>query len=324
MADPRRFGMLNREPSSNRSSRHNPAACLVILACLLLASCATVPPVDTTAMAQTAVVHQHQATINASLNNIQTSEANRPESTPRPTTVRPTSVRIPIETTETAPIEGSLVRASYDLAADWGPGHTRDDFDDQLSGVFSSHEIGTSRSWYGDDGRYHISETSRGRYVWFWTFATLADFYVDVVVINGPYCDERDSGGLVFRGDQMANEGYLFGVTCGGQFHVGFKGGPNPGTAICSVVDTDTWNCSSLTTLHSSEYIDSGPGAMNRVGVYARDKIIDFYVNGHWVYRISTDNFANFPVGGYALYLGTYQADNAEVSFEDFNLWSAH
>jgi hypothetical protein len=28
-------------------------------------------------------------------------------------------------------------------------------------------------------------------------------------------------------------------------------------------------------------------------------------------------------VGGYALYLGTFQADNAEVSFEDFNLWSA-
>ncbi len=324
MADLRKITPIMQRPSSLRSPRLDLATCLVILTCLVLASCTTAPPVDTTAMAQTAVVHQHQATINASLNNIQTSEASRPESTPRPTVVRPTSDRVPLEITATGPVEGSLVRASYDMAADWGPGHTTDNFDDQFTGVFSSHEIGSSKSWYGDDGRYHISDTARGRYVWFWTFATLADFYVDVVVINGDHCDERDSGGLVFRGDQMANEGYLFGVTCGGQFHVGFKGGPNPGNAICSVSDPSTWNCSSLTTLHASQYVDAGPGAMNRVAVYARGKTLDFYINGHWVYRISTDNFADFALGGFALYLGTFQEDNAEVSFEDFNLWSMH
>jgi hypothetical protein len=208
------------------------------------------------------------------------------------------------------------------MAADWGPGHTRDNFDDPISGDFPSQEIGSSKSWYGQDGYYHISDTARGRYVWFWTFPSLANFYVDVVVINGPNCHPRDSAGLVFRGNQMANEGYLFGVTCSGHFHVGFKGGPNPSNAICSASDPSTWNCSSLTALHETEYADSGPGAMNRVGVYARDKTLDFYINGHWVYRISTDDFANFPVGSFALYLGTFQADLAEAAYEDFNIWS--
>ena len=53
-----------------------------------------------------------------------------------------------------------------------------------------------------------------------------------------------------------------------------------------------------------------------------RVRDLDFYVNGNWVYRISTDDFANFLEGGFALYLGTFQELNAEASFEDFNLWS--
>ena len=273
-------------------------------------------------MAQTAVVHQHQATVHASINNMQTREAAIANPTSQPTAPRPTSPTIPEATAASGPVEGNLQRGAYDMAVGWGPGHTSDNFDDPFSGVFSSLEIGSSKSWYGNDGRYHISETARGRYVWFWTFATLANFYVDVVVINGASCHARDSAGLVFRGDQIGNEGYLFGVTCGGQFHIGFKGGPNPGNAICSVSDVVTWNCSSLTTLHASEIIASGPGAMNRVAIYARDKNLDFYVNGNWVYRISTDDFANFLEGGFALYLGTFQELNAEASFEDFNLWS--
>jgi hypothetical protein len=305
-----------------RNSRRHPTLCALALVSMLLASCATAPPVDTTALAQTAVVHQHQATVHASLNNLQTRQAATTDTTPTPNDPAPTQGGTPIATPSNPSGEGSLERASFDLAADWGPGHMRDDFEDPNSALFSSHEIGTSRSWYGNQGRYHISEEKRGRYVWFWTFATLANFYVDVVVINGPQCDTRDSGGLVFRGDQMANEGYLFGVTCGGQFHIGFKGGPNPGNAICSVSDLITWNCSSLTTLHDSDFIASGPGAMNRVGVYARGETLDFYVNGHWVYRISTADFANFPIGGFALYLGTFQEVNAEVSFDDFSLWS--
>lgn len=304
------------------NSRLYPALCALALASALLASCASTPPVDTTALAQTAVVHQQQATVHASLNNLQTQQATTIDSTPTPNDPAPTQGETPIATPPNPSGEGSLERASFDIAADWGPGHMHDDFEDPASALFSSHEIGTSRSWYGNDGRYHISEQKRGRYVWFWTFATLANFYVDVVVINGPQCENRDSGGLVFRGDQMANEGYLFGITCGGQFHIGFKGGPSPGNRICSVSDLITWNCSSLTTLHESEFIVSGPGAMNRVGVYARDKDLDFYVNGYWVYRISTDNFVNFPIGGFALYLGTFQDENAEVGFEDFSLWS--
>jgi len=297
---------------------------MLVCVSFLFAACATASPANTTVIAQTSIVYQHQATINASIHNQQTQTASLPTPTRQTNTPQPTTERTPTATelAEGSPVEGSLERASFDMAADWGPGHTRDDFDDPFTGDFPSFEIGSSRSWYGQDGYYHISDTDSGRYVWFWTYPTLANFYIDVVVINGPNCHPRDSAGLVFRGSQLTNEGYLFGVTCSGHFHVGFKGGPNPGNTICSVEDPDSWNCSSLTTLHASEYTDAGPGAMNRVGVYARDKTIDFYINGRWVYRISTDNFANFPVGEFALYLGTFQTDLAEASYEDFNLWS--
>jgi hypothetical protein len=208
------------------------------------------------------------------------------------------------------------------MAVDWGAPHMGDDFDDPVGGLFPSHEYGTSKSWYGDDGRYHISDSTRGRFVWFWSFPTLADFYVDVIVINGPSCNDRDSGGILFRGNQAVNEGYLFGVTCAGHFHIGFKGGPNPGNAICSVSDAVSWNCSSLTSLHETEHSNSGPGAMNRIGVYAHGELLDFYINGRWVYQISTNDFSRFYAGTFALYLGTYQKDLAEVGFEDFSIWS--
>jgi hypothetical protein len=316
--------MITPPNTTSGFSRQVPAWFLIVFIGLLVTSCSTASPANTTEIAQTSVLFHHQATINASIYNQQTQTASVPTETQRANTPQPTEARTPTvtPTAGNGPIEGSLERASFDLAADWGPGHTRDDFDDPFSGDFPTYEIGSSKSWYGHDGYYHISDTDSGRYVWFWTFPSLANFYVDVVVINGPNCNARDSAGLVFRGNQLTNEGYLFGVTCSGHFHVGFKGGPNPGNTICSATDYDAWNCSALSTLHASEYTASGPGAMNRVGVYARNKVLDFYINGNWVYRISTDNFANFPVGGFALYLGTFQPDLAEAAYEDFNIWS--
>ncbi len=292
-------------------------ACL-FLVLPFLASCEGLPNVDTTALAQTAVALQ-------TANPFATSSIQDPPQ-PSPTLeISPLLWVAPSETPlPTDAVEGSLIRASYDIAADWGPGHMHDDFNDPENGIFSSHEIGTSKSWYGDDGRYHISYEDRGRYVWFWTAVDILNLYIDVVVFNGQNCVARDSAGLVFRGDQTANEGYLFGITCGGQFHIGFKGGPNPGNAICSVVDQNTWNCSSLTTLHDNETIASGPGAINRIGVLTNGKHLTFYINGQYAYYIHTDDFADFnTTGNVGLYLGTFQDLDAEASFEDFNLWSS-
>jgi hypothetical protein len=300
----------------SRSSLSSMICMLLVL--LLLAGCDAAPNVDTLALAETAVALQTAHPFPASSLQAPIQHSPTPEVSPF-LWVAPSETPFPIEA-----VEGSLIRASYDIAANWGPGHMHDDFDEPETGIFSSHEIGTSKSWYGDDGLYHISYEDRGRYVWFWTAADILNLYVDVVVINGQDCVDRDSAGLVFRGNQSANEGYLFGITCGGQFHIGFKGGPNPSDAICSVVDHKTWNCSSLTTLHDSEYIAPGPGAMNRIGVLTNGKHLTFYINGHYAYYIHTDDFADFnTTGNVALYLGTFQDLNAETGFEDFNLWSS-
>jgi hypothetical protein len=292
------------------------AICCAFLLLSTLTGCNASPNVDTTALVGTAIALQTTYPI--------LTPSPRPSTTQTPP-VLPTMGSTPSPTySPFEVVEGSLIRASYDIATNWGPGHMHDDFDNPEDGVFSSHEIGSSASWYGDDGRYHIRYEDRGRYVWFWTAVDILDLYVDVVVINGQNCVERDSAGFVIRGNQVTDEGYLFGITCGGQFHIGFKGGPNPGNAICSVVDQTSWNCSALTTLHDSQYIASGPGAMNRIGVLTNGKNLTFYINGHYAYYIHTDDFADFNISGnVALYLGTFQDLNAEARYEDFNLWSS-
>jgi hypothetical protein len=73
--------------------------------------------------------------------------------------------------------------------------------------------------------------------------------------------------------------------------------------------------------LHNeSEYIQAGPGAVNRLGVLADGQIYDLYINGHHVGSFQ-DGVTPFGAGNPALFLGTGQKDLSEVRFDDFSLW---
>jgi hypothetical protein len=161
-----------------------------------------------------------------------------------------------------------------------------------------------------------------------------SSFYADVVVINGDQCVDRDSAGMLVRGHQGADFGFLFGITCQGGWYIGVSAGPGTGGPICMflgsafIPDPSTWDCSGLPLHNESEYIQAGPGAVNRLGVRGNGTYYELYVNGH---RVGSLNDSVTPIvlpqgwiAGYpALFLGTGQRDLSEVSFDDFSLWQS-
>ena len=70
----------------------------------------------------------------------------------------------------------------------------------------------------------------------------------------------------------------------------------------------------------TSQYIDPGPGAANRIGVRAVGQNITLYINGHQVDSLLLPASFSYT-GEFALYLGAGQADNSSVSFDDLSIW---
>lgn len=217
-------------------------------------------------------------------------------------------------------VEGSVERASYDPAYGWGSGHDSDNFDGTV-GKFPSSSAGAATAWYGD-GRFNITFTSRNRWTWYWSFIDAADFYADFLVYNGDKCVPGDTAGFVFRGDQTADYGLMFGISCGGEYFIGFTAIPGSDGVIFDFSEAGVIDPTAR-TLFPSDQIATGPGAVNRLGIMAKGDNIDFYVNGKWVANRSVALYP--PVflhsGRFALYLGTAQKPDASVSFDDFNIW---
>jgi hypothetical protein len=246
------------------------------------------------------------------------------------TSIQPAADQSPTNTptlppTESPWIEGSVVRAPYDPATEWGPPDVHDDF----SGTNPEFELdnvsGVAHGWY-QNGRFNITFPTRGWWTWYSGSTGVRNFYVDVVIYNGDQCVERDAAGLVYRLTQAFDRGILFGVTCGGGYFSGFSYYPGATGPVCIFLNSapdglDDLDCSGLWTHPVSEYIDPGPGAANRIGIRAMGIQISLFINGHQVDNLQGIYPAFMEGTDLALYLGAGQSDNASVSFDDFSIW---
>ena len=235
-----------------------------------------------------------------------------------PAEATPTSTEeTPEESSE--PVEGSVERASYDPAYGWGSGHDSDNFDG-TQGKFPPSSAGAATAWYGD-GRYNITFTSRNRWTWYWSFIDAADFYADFLIYNSDKCVPGDTAGFVFRGDKDQDYGLMFGISCGGDYFIGFTAVPGADGFVINFTEAGISGGERI--LIHSDLIDTGPGAVNRLGVMARGDDINFYINGKWAASRSVAMYTPliFVHGHFALYLGTAQKPDASVSFDDFNIW---
>jgi len=256
-----------------------------------------------------------------------TSTADDPGQQPITTTEAPDSIQPPPNTptpTEAPYVEGSVVRAPFDPAAGLGPPDVHDDFSGTNPEFQLNNASGVAHGWY-QDGRFNITFPSRGRWTWYSGSTSLTNFYIDVVVYNGDQCAGRDAGGLLYRYQQIVDLGIMFGVTCDGGYFSGYSYWPGAAGPVCMFLssapsDIADLDCSGLWTHPTSEYIDTGPGAANRIGVKAMGNQVTLYVNGHQVDTLILPPSINIP-GNFALYLGAGQADNASVSFDDLSIW---
>ena len=300
---------------------------LLVWSCLLLAflACTPITIISEDDLLNTEVAQSLQETqLALGQQPPATTEAPPVEASPTNTqTLTPTLTLTPTAT-ESPWIEGSVERAPYDPASGYGSPDVHDDFSGTNPEFELDNASGVAHGWY-QNGRYNITFPTRGWWTWYSGSTALTNFYIDVVVYNGDQCVDRDAAGLLYRYQKLLDFGFLFGVTCGGGFFIGITGGPGPTGVVCDILDpalTDpsTIDCSGMWEHPTSEYIDAGPEAANRIGVKAVGQEITFYINGHAVDSMIL-NPAFTMSGNFALYLGPGQRDDASVSFDDLSIW---
>lgn len=220
---------------------------------------------------------------------------------------------------------GSEEDASQVPAEDFGvPPDVYDDFSGTDPEFELDNATGVARGWY-NDGRFNITYPARGRWSWYSGGSTALDFYVEVVVYNGDQCVDRDTAGLVYRYVQSSDSGLLFGIACEGGYFSGIHGALGAGEAVCMFTSStpsepQDLDCSYRWEHKTSDHINEGPGAANRIGIRAVETQITLYINGYEVETLTvTSSLPQY--GEFALYLGTAQYDNASASFDDFSLW---
>ena len=118
------------------------------------------------------------------------------------------------------------------------------------------------------DGKYVMtSKGIEGSACWEVSWPLIQDFYAEVTIEMPEECNPQDRFGLFFRAPDT-NRGYLYGLSCDGQYSMTLWDGQ--GTA--TVVEPD-----------NNPAIATGGGISNRIGVLASADNYYLYVNGQYV-----------------------------------------
>jgi hypothetical protein len=302
----RRSGCI---PATGRGRMHRPLLIVVGTLILLAPACSTGTPTPDFAALTGAALDAQATALGAQFQQLTEQAAAAPTEAPPPT--------------ESPYLEGSMVRASYDPAAGMGEPDLYEDFEGS-SGHFATLSGFAANSWYGD-GRYNITFTTRGMWTWYFGNISAVDFYADVLVFNGEQCVADDSAGLIFRAEQAYDMVFMFAVTCDGRYYLGASGMAGPEGIVCTWTDTlgMPGPCPDDVS-EPSDLIGAGPGAVNRLGIMAQGTRFSFYINGHQVDECSNPwTGLWFDEGLFGLFLGTGQANDSSVSFDDFSLWKS-
>ena len=157
------------------------------------------------------------------------------------------------------------------------------------------------------------SEVTGGKYVmtkkslefgevWEVSWPQVTNFYLEVTATTGA-CAGKDRYGLFFRAPDPA-KGYLFGLSCDGQFRFTKWDGSEYKVIV-------NWT--------GSPQIKAGANQTNRLGVMALDKNYTFYVNGVQVGTAVDSEFTG--EGKFGFFIGAEQTANFSVAFDDLTYW---
>jgi len=118
-----------------------------------------------------------------------------------------------------------------------------------------------------------------------WSLASpnLYNFYLEITGTFGEECSGKDRYGLIFRAPKTT-EGYLLSISCDGSFRL-------------STWENEEEKYTSLKPWTASEYINTGPGGENRLGIKTNGISLTGFINGYQVFEVDDSTFGSGRFG---------------------------
>jgi len=171
-----------------------------------------------------------------------------------------------------------------------------------------------ANNWSLFDAKCFKSEITDGKYVmtskgiegsacWEVSWPLIQDFYAEVTIEMPEKCNPQDRFGLFFRAPDT-NRGYLYGLSCDGQYSMTLWDGQ--GTA--TIVEPD-----------NNPAIATGSGISNRIGVLASADNYYLYVNGQYLDQGKDSTYLDAGKLGFFVRAATNQGFT--VKFDDLAIW---
>lgn len=137
----------------------------------------------------------------------------------------------------------------------------------------------TQSSYLVEDNQMILVAKKANNYeTWSMASPTLYNFYLEITGAFGPECGGKDRYGMIFRAPNT-REGYLIRISCDGSYRL-------------SSWDDEKQVSTSIQPWTANEFINQGPGAVNRLGIMASGITLTGYINGHKVFEVDDSTFA--------------------------------
>lgn len=265
----------------------------LLLVTLVLSACAS--PTTEPPPSQEDIENSVNATLTAMAVAAPATEAPPPTETPPPTE-EPTAPPppVPTPTATLAPVEGDPV----DIL---GEPDGVDTFDTKTNWTLFDNDCFRSEI---TDGLFVMTAKGlEGIICWEVSWPEIEDFYVETMVFMPDACEANDRFGMLYRAPDN-NRGYQFGLTCDGRYSL------------------TLWDGETTTVLvepTSSEAINVGLDAVNRLGVAAHGSNYLLYANGVFLTEVVDSTFNESGKLGYFVRAST--TNGFVVEYDNLAVW---
>jgi hypothetical protein len=216
--------------------------------------------------------------------------------TPTPTeTPTPTQTLTPTNTNTPEPVPG-------DPALSLGVPTFLDNFQDGSN--FYLYDEPQS-SYQVDDNRMILTAKKANGYdTWSLSWGELKNFYLEITGTFGEECGGKDRYGMIFRAPDTS-QGYWVSISCDGSYRL-------------SAWDSEEKENIIIKKWTSSEYINSGPGGTNRLGIKAKGTKLMVYINGH---QVCEKNDTTFNKGRFGIMVAATNTPGFQAYLTQARYW---
>ena len=227
------------------------------------------------------------------------------ESTEAPTeavepTAAPAATDVPTATVP-APTATPEGQTSQDPAVILGEPDGVDTFDNADNWTLFDNEC--FKSDIADSKYIMTAKGMQGIVCWEVSWPQIKDFYYEIEIDMPETCQPDDRFGLFFRAPDNLR-GYLYGLTCDGRYTM------------------TTWDGSTTTVIvepAASEFINTGPDAVNRIGVAAYGSSYLLYANGVLLAEAQDSTF--IEAGLLGLFVRASTDQSFVVEYDNLSVW---